>query len=118
MNGFEIIVSEISLVLGAIVLVFWFSYSYMLYHQRKAGTVRKDWWLSMIFYVGIGMLVLANMFLVATPLYETPYGHTLSLIFQMVAMLVFVYGFYQRMQHTLVLEELMEDRSKKKKGRR
>lgn len=90
----------------------------MLYHQRKAGTVRKDWWLSMIFYVGIGMLVLANMFLVATPLYETPYGHTLSLIFQMVAMLVFVYGFYQRMQHTLVLEELMEDRSKKKKGRR
>lgn len=90
----------------------------MLYHQMKRGSVRKDWWLSMIFYAGIGMLVLANIFLVISELYKTSLGESLSRIFMMFSMLVFVYGFRLRMKNTLKVEDVLDGKLKKPKKKR
>ncbi|MEM4254889.1 MAG: hypothetical protein QXR53_00980 [Candidatus Norongarragalinales archaeon] len=97
----DALIQEVSLVLSAVVLVFWVSYSLMLYHQLKRGTVRKDWWLSMVFYIGIGLLVLANLLLAFSQLYHTPIGERVSIAVNMVSMVVFIFAFYLRMKSSL-----------------
>ena len=101
LNGIEIIAWEITLVLSAIVLVFWVAYTLMLYHQRESGKVRHDWWISMVFYVGIVLLVLGNLLLAYSQLYTAPLGTTISLVLNVVSMLIFVFAFYLRMEHAL-----------------
>jgi hypothetical protein len=92
------------LVLSAIVLVFWIFYSLIIYRQLQSGTARKDWWISMLFYVGIAMLVLANMLLAASALSGTELGTEISAVVEMVSMAVFIYGFYIRMKTAITPE--------------
>lgn len=95
------LIHEVSLVLSAIVLVFWISYSVILLHQHKRGVVRKDWWLSMIFYIGIGLLVLGNLLLAFSHLFNTDLGRQISIVLSMLSMLVFIFAFRMRMKTTL-----------------
>jgi len=97
----ETLVHEASLVLSAIVLVFWVSYSVILFHQHKRGVVRKDWLMSMVFYIGIGLLVLGNLLLAFSKLYNTAFGERVSVALNMISMLVFIFAFYVRMKHSL-----------------
>ena len=97
----ETLVYQASLVLSAIVLVFWVSYSLILFHQHKHGVVRKDWWLSMIFYVGIGLLVLGNLLLAFSHLFNTDLGRQISIVLSMLSMLVFIFAFRMRMKTAL-----------------
>ncbi|GEM_PF-4801213 len=109
----DALIQEVSLVLSAVVLVFWVSYSLMLYHQSKHGTVRKDWWLSMVFYAGIGLLVFANLILAFSQLYHTPYGERVSVAVNMISMVVFIFAFYLRMKSSL--ENSFPSQGKKRK---
>ena len=113
--NFQLLAHEVALVLSAIVLVFWLSYSVMLYHQAKRGLARKDWPISMVFYFGIGLLVFANLVLSASVIYNTAFGEDLYLVINMISMLIFVYGFYLRMKSSVAPDE---DKSiPKRKGR-
>ena len=121
LTGIEILAQELTLVLSAMVLVFWVAYSLMLYNQRQTGTVRHDWWISMVFYVGIALLVLGNLLLAFSQLYHAPEGQFISIILNVISMLVFVGAFYLRMQHALhphnVLGEKPKPRPKARKRR-
>lgn len=101
LDAVDALIQEINLVLSAVVLVFWLSYSLMLYHQHKRGVVRKDWWMSMVFYVGIGLLVLGNLLLAFSQLYHTEFGARASITLNMISMLVFILAFYLRMKTSL-----------------
>ncbi len=109
----ETLVHEASLVLSAIVLVFWVSYSLILFHQHKRGVVRKDWLMSMVFYIGIGLLVLGNLLLAFSKLYNTAFGERVSTALNMVSMLVFILAFYVRINHSL--ENSLNNHGKKRK---
>ena len=111
LSAIEVLAHEITLVLSAIVLVFWVFYTIMLYHQLKGGTVRKDWWLSMIFYLGIGLLVLGNLLLSLSHLYETQAGQNISLIINMISMFVFIIAFYLRMKYTIQVQDFADEKS-------
>lgn len=94
----DVLAQEGVLVLSAIVLVFWVFYSLIIYRQLGSGTARKDWWISMVFYAGIALLVLANMLIAASELSGTVFGKDVSAVVEMVSMAVFIYGFYIRMK--------------------
>ena len=117
----ETLAYEITLVLSALVFIFWVSYCLMLYSQLKHGTVRKDWWISMVFYVGIGLLVLGNLVLALSKIYATQSGEDASVLINLISMLIFLFAFYLRMQHALRVQKLVEpkdSRQKVKAGKR
>ena len=112
----EILAYEITLVLSAMVLVFWVAYCLMLYSQLKHGTVRKDWWISMVFYVGIGLLVLGNLVLALSKIYATQSGEDASILINLISMLLFLVAFYLRMQHALRVQSFSEPKSGREKS--
>ena len=57
--------------------------------------------MSMVFYLGIGMLVLGNLVLASSKLYDSPFGERVSIGINMLSMLVFIVAFYFRMKHVL-----------------
>ncbi|MFH1057019.1 MAG: hypothetical protein V1717_04485 [Candidatus Micrarchaeota archaeon] len=121
LEGWEILAQEITLVLSAIVLVFWVSYSLVIYNQMKSGTVRRDWWLSMVFYVGIAMLVLGNLLLAYSKLNGTEFGEQVSLAVNLLSMLIFIFAFYLRMEHALKLaitNDFRKPSGRKRRARR
>ncbi len=94
----DALAQEAILVLSTIVLLFWIFYTVILYKQLKAGTVRKDWRISTVFYAGIALLVFSNTVLAMSKLYHTPLGEHVSTVVTMLSMLTFIYGFYLRMK--------------------
>ena len=119
--GLEIIAWDLTLMLSAIVLVFWVAYTIMLYSQKKTGKVRHDWWISMVFYVGIVLLVLGNLFLAFGQRYHSEEGQAVSIILNVVSMLIFVFAFYLRMEHALHSRDMLQtmelSKPKRRKGR-
>jgi len=114
----DILAHEVTLVLSAVVLVFWLSYSLMLWNQLKRGVARKDWWMSMVFYLGIGMLVLGNLILASSKLYDSPFGERVSIGINMLSMLVFIGAFYFRMKHVLKNDSSVKPKTGRKGRKR
>ena len=113
-NVVERIAAEVSLVLSVIVLIFWVAYSLIITQQIKQGTARKDWKISMVFYAGIMLLVLATVLMGASMLYDTAEGEQLSAILNSISMIIFIYGFYLRMQSVLPADGILQPKKKKR----
>ncbi len=110
----ERIAAEVSLVLSVIVLIFWGAYSLIISQQLKQGTARKDWKISMVFYGGIMLLVSSTILMGASMLYNTREGEQLSTILNSISMLIFIYGFYLRMQSVLPEDGILQPHKKKR----
>lgn len=95
----NLIVSASVLVLSFLVLVFWIFYSIILLRQVQKGNARKDWKISMVFYIGIVLLVLADIVFAASQLYSVYWGQNVFEIVELVSLMVFVIAFYLRMEN-------------------
>ncbi len=84
------LVGLVSLVASLLVVLYLIGYSFMLFHSYKNGTIRPDWSISLIFYVGIGLLALG--YIVAfTQLVENVFNAA-----YLIALILFAYGFEKR----------------------
>ncbi len=108
------IVGLISLVASVLVVLYLIGYSIMLYHAYRTKTIRPDWKISLIFYLGIGVLAIGYIitmlqFCVGIVCSETGFNYAYLL-----ALILFAYGFEKRAGTTVALETKTASKKNKK----
>ncbi len=97
MNLSSIVYASV-LALSVLVLIFWIFYTIILVKQVKHSTARKDWKISMVFYFGIVLLVLADIIFAISQLYNYGFGNELFNAVEVISLVIFIVGFYLRME--------------------
>ena len=94
------LVSAMTLVASVFVILYLVNYAVILYYQHRANRIRSDWWISSIFYVGVGLLAIAN---ILNGLHACIAGFCFENLFDaflLVAFILFIYGFRKRAEYS------------------
>lgn len=109
------IVAVLTLIASILVLLYSLWYFFMLYLQHKHDTIRPDWKISSLFYVGIILITLAHIF-------TTTHACLASLCFEeyfnplyLIALILFVYGFEKRAGTAQQITSQLQKPAKQKK---
>jgi hypothetical protein len=95
LSGLE---SALLIVTSIIVLIYAVFYITVLYQQVKSGQERRNWKVSLLFYLGIVFFVLSEALIALSSLYPGIPAQSIGVLLKFAAMITFVFAFYFRMK--------------------
>ena len=95
---FELIIPVLTVVASLILLVYLGFFTLALQNHIKTEDQRKRWRVSIIFYLGIAVFVIANILVALTRVSPSNLLTDISLLLNLVALVIFYQAIHERME--------------------
>ncbi|MBU1197827.1 hypothetical protein KJ765_04945 [Candidatus Micrarchaeota archaeon] len=94
-SGFDL-VGALTLVVSLLVLLYLLIYVFVVYSQKRRGKVRWDWRISLVFYLGIGIMALALFLREAQICFGGTCAGAWTDSLLLISLVIFIYAFKKR----------------------